>query len=86
MTLKNSYLVAKRRKIRVARNPKDMSTFVTLLYMYIFHACIFVYIVSYILVCYLCILLERNLIRTYIWTYVSSVEFIYENLIETKKN
>jgi hypothetical protein len=47
------------------------------------HICI--YIVSYILVCYLCIMLERNLIRTYIWTYISSVEFVYEKLIKTKK-
>ena len=27
-----------------------------------------------------------NLIRMYIWTYISSVEFVYEKLIETKKN
>jgi hypothetical protein len=40
------------------------------------------FVVSYILVCYLCIMLERNLIRTYIWTYISSVEFVYEKLIE----
>ena len=38
MTLKNSYLVVKRRKIRVARNSKDMSTFVTLLCTYFMHA------------------------------------------------
>ena len=38
MTLKNSYLVAKRWKIRVARNPKDMSTFVNLLCTYFMHA------------------------------------------------
>ena len=38
MTLKNSYLVAKRRKIRVARNPNDMSTFVNLLCTYFMHA------------------------------------------------
>jgi hypothetical protein len=40
-------LVAKRRKIRVARNPKDISTFVTLLCTYFMYAQpleIFVYI------------------------------------------
>ena len=30
-------------------------------------------------------MLERNLIRTYIWTYISSVEFVYKKLIETKR-
>jgi hypothetical protein len=30
-------------------------------------------------------MLEQNLIRIYIWTYISSVEFVYEKLIKTKK-
>ena len=30
-------------------------------------------------------MLERNLISTFIWTYISSVEFIYEKLIEQKR-
>jgi hypothetical protein len=42
-----------------------------------------IYLVLYILVSYVCIMLEWNLIRR---TYISSVEFIYEKLIETKKN
>jgi hypothetical protein len=39
---------------------------------------IFVYIVSNILVCYLFIMLNKTL-------YISSIEFVYEKLIETKK-
>jgi hypothetical protein len=44
--------------------------FVTLLYTYSMHVqpleiFVFIYIVSYILMCYLCIMLEHNLIRIY---------------------
>ena len=74
VTLKNSYLVAKRLKVRVTRNPKDMRQGFCDFIMYIFHACttswnICIYIVSYILVCYLCIMFEQNLIRIYMNVY-----------------
>jgi hypothetical protein len=65
----------------------EYKVFVTLLRTYSMHVQHFeIFVVLYILVCYLCIMLERNLIRTYIWSYISSVEFVYEKLIETKKN
>jgi hypothetical protein len=78
----------KQLKIRVEWNPQDMST--RFLWLYYVHIPCMYNLLKYLYICsfiHFSVLFMYNA-RTepYTWTYISSVEFVYENLIETKKD